>query len=127
VTNTFSQDILSNIIVQDIYADTQPANIWNHEAARIIYVHILDPLSCEKVTHIVPPPPPISAGTYAQTGGQFYVVKEKIDERLEGGDFSNIKSISQMDKHFGVGTEPEFDPTKPKKCMECEIRLCDCM
>ncbi|KAF2690881.1 hypothetical protein K458DRAFT_355197 [Lentithecium fluviatile CBS 122367] len=114
-------------LVQDIYKDPYPPKIWNYAAARTIYVHILDPLSCEKVTHMVPIPPPMDAKTYTEKGGQFYVVEEKVDERLEGGDFEGVKSVSQMDKQIGVTTEPEFDPMKPKQCTTCLIRLCDCI
>lgn len=88
---------------------------------------MLDPESCEKVTHIVPQPPPMDVKRYAKTGGQFWVVEEKVDERLDGGDFDSVKSVSQMDKHVGITTEPEFNPTRPKMCTTCEIRLCDCM
>jgi hypothetical protein len=101
--------------------------MWNHAAARLLHVHILDPASCEKVTHVVPRPPPMDSKAYAEAGGQFFVVEEKADERLDGGDFGNVKSVSWMDQHIGISTEPEFDPTKPKICTTCELRLCDCM
>ncbi|RYN81249.1 hypothetical protein AA0120_g10205 [Alternaria tenuissima] len=114
-------------LIQDIYKDTNPATTWNHAAARILNVHILDPVSCEKVTHIVPRPPTTDARSYAAAGGKFFVVEEKVNERLDGGDFDNVKSISQMDQFVGVTTEPELDPTKPKMCTTCEIRLCDCI
>ncbi|CAN9264703.1 unnamed protein product [Alternaria alternata] len=114
-------------LIQDIYKDDNPATIWNHAAARILHVHILDPISCEKVTHIVPTPPATDAKAYAEAGGQFFVVEEKTDARLDKGDFDNVKSVSQMDRHIGISTEPEFDPTKPKMCTTCELRLCDCM
>lgn len=113
--------------VQDIYKDPYPANIWNHAAARIIHVHMLDPVSCEKVTHVVPIPPPMDVETYAEMGGEFYVVEEKVDQRLEGGDFDNVKSVSQMDELMGLSTEEDFDPLKPRMCRQCERRLCDCM
>jgi hypothetical protein len=119
--------LLTRNTVQDIYKDPHPATIWNHAAARILNVHILDPVSCEKVTHIVPNPPPIDAKAYTAAGGQYFVVEEKVDERLDGGDFDNVKSVSQMDQHVGISAEPEFDPTKPKMCTACELRLCDCM
>ncbi|KAB2109215.1 hypothetical protein AG0111_0g3523 [Alternaria gaisen] len=114
-------------LIQDIYKDPYPATLWNHSAARILHVHILDPVSCEKVTHIVPRPPPMDAKAYTEAAGQFFVIKEKVDERLDGGDFDNVKSVSQMDQQVGISTKPEFDPTKPKICTTCELRLCDCM
>ncbi|CAI9632777.1 unnamed protein product [Alternaria burnsii] len=114
-------------LIQDIYKDPYPATLWNHSAARVLHVHILDPVSCEKVTHIVPRPPSMDAKAYTEASGQFFVVKEKVDERLDGGDFDNVKSVSQMDQQVGISTEPEFDPTKPKMCTTCELRLCDCM
>ncbi|KAI4696651.1 uncharacterized protein J4E88_000828 [Alternaria novae-zelandiae] len=114
-------------LIQDIYKDPYPPTMWNHAAARILHVHILDPGSCEKVTHIVPTPPSIDVKAYTEAGGQYFVVEEKVDERLDGGDFDNVKSVSQMDQHIGISTEPEFDPTKPKMCTTCELRLCDCI
>lgn len=90
-------------------------------------MHIFDPVSCEKVTHIVPQPLPVDIRTYAESGCKFFVVEEKIEGRLDGGEFGNVKSVSQMDAHGGVTTEPEFDSTKPKMCTTCEVRLCDYM
>ena len=113
--------------VQDIYKDPHPATTWNHAAARILHIHILDPINCEKVTHVVPTPPSTDVKAYTEAGGKYFVVEEKVDERLDGGDFDNVKSVSQMDQHIGIGTEPEFDPMKPKMCTTCELRLCDCM
>ncbi|KAI4932414.1 hypothetical protein J4E85_002812 [Alternaria conjuncta] len=114
-------------LIQDIYKDPYPPTTWNHAAARILHIHILDPVSCEKVTHIVPAPPSTDVKSYTEAGGQYFVVEEKVDERLDGGDFDNVKSVSQMDQHIGISTEPEFDPTKPKMCTTCELRLCDCI
>ena len=90
-------------------------------------MHILDPVSCEKVTHVVPKPPATDVKGYTEAGGQFFVVEEKTDARLDKDDFDNVKSVSQMDQHIGISTEPEFDPKKPKMCAVCELRLCDCM
>lgn len=69
----------------------------------------------------------MDAKAYTEASGQFFVIKEKVDERLDGGDFDNVKSVSQKDQQVGISTEPEFDPTKPKMCTTCELRLCDCM
>ncbi|KAI4629184.1 uncharacterized protein J4E87_003445 [Alternaria ethzedia] len=110
-------------LIQDIYKDPYPAKIWNHAAARILHVHILDPTSCEKITHIVPTPPSTDVKAYTEAGGQYFVVEEKVDERLDGGDFDNVKSVSQMDQHIGISTEPEFDPTKPKMCFSAPMNL----
>jgi hypothetical protein len=93
-------------------------------AARIVNVHLLDPVSCEKVTHIVPPPPPINATEYIQANLPFFVVDEQDDSRIEGGDFDNVKSVSTMDMEKGVEDEPSFDPSKPTMC---ETRLVDGM
>jgi len=130
-TPTLSLSLLHHSLtcrtVQDIYKDPHPATIWNHAAARILHIHILDPVSCEKVTHIVPTPPSTDVKAYTEAGGQYFVVEEKVDERLDGGDFDNVKSVSQMDQHVGISAEPDFDPTKPKMCTTCELRLCDCV
>ena len=73
--------------------DRNPAYIWNTAASKLVHVHILDPASCEAVTHIVPPPPPIDAKTYAESNMPFFVLEERPDERLEGGDFDHVKSV----------------------------------
>lgn len=91
-----------------------------------MHVHILDPMSCEAVTHIVPLPPPIDVKGYAEGGGQFFVIEEQPENRLEGGDFEDIKSVSALDKEKAVPAEAELDPTTPMQC-KCGIRMCDCV
>lgn len=112
--------------MQDIYEDRNPSHIWNIAASRLVNVHILDPASCEAVTHIVPPPPPMDATAYAKSNLPLSVVEEKPDERLDGGDFGEVKSVSTMDKQGGVKDEQSLDPTKPTQC-GCGVRLCDCV
>lgn len=114
-------------LIQDIVKDVNPPNWWNTSQSRLINIHILDPESCERVTHIVPQPPLMDAKAYTDAGIPFYVVQEDVDNRLEEGDFEDTSSISAMDKQIGVTTEEEFDPMRPKMCTQCEKRLCDCM
>lgn len=63
----------------------------------------------------------------------FVVVDEQIENRVEGGDFEDIHSVSatsSMDKQKVVATEPSFDPRKPSACGEyysSKVRLCDCV
>ena len=83
-------------------------------------------MSCEAVTHIVPPPPPIDVMGYAEDGGQFFVVEEQPESRLEGGDFENVKSVSAMDEEKTVQAEPSLDLATPMQC-RCGIRMCDCV
>ncbi|KAI4919452.1 hypothetical protein J4E90_001586 [Alternaria incomplexa] len=113
------------ITCTDIYKDPYPPVAWNHAAARILHIHILDPVSCEQVTHIVPTPPSTDVKAYTEAGGKYFVVEEKVDERLDGGDFDNVKSVGQMDQHIGISTEPEFDPTKPKIIRPCDHQFCN--
>ncbi|OOQ82021.1 hypothetical protein PEBR_40658 [Penicillium brasilianum] len=103
-------------LVQDIIADRNPPNTWNVDAARQINIHILDPASCESVTHIVPPPIPMSAYEAVLSKLPFFVVEEQIDNRLEGGDFDNVKSVSKMDETKGLVSEPSLDPNQPTIC-----------
>ncbi|KAJ5460085.1 uncharacterized protein N7458_001637 [Penicillium daleae] len=112
---------------QDIVADHNPPQTWNINAARLINIHILDPVSCESVTHIVPPPIPMSAYEAILAKLPFFVVSEQIDNRLEGGDFDNVKSVSKMDETKGIASEPSLDPNQPIMCSSCEKRLCDCV
>lgn len=113
-------------MIQDIVRDNNEAAIWNLQKAKLMNVHILDPASCEQVTHIVPGPP-IDAQAYIDADLPFFVVEENADNRLDEGDFDQVVSVSEMDKKIGITTEPEFDPNKPKMCEECSLRLCDCM
>jgi hypothetical protein len=101
--------------------------MWNVDAARLINIHILDPASCESVTHIVPPPIPMSVYEAIQAELPFFAVEEQIDNRLEGGGFDNVKSVSKMDETKGITSEPYLDPNQPAMCSSCEKRLCDCV
>lgn len=114
-------------MIQDIVRDKNAATAWNTQNAKLMNVHILDPASCEQVTHVVPAPPPMDAQTYTDANLPFFVVEEDVDNRLDEGNFGQVDSVSGMDKKIGVSTEPEFDPNKPKMCKECSLRLCDCM
>ncbi|KAF3407965.1 hypothetical protein DPV78_000617 [Talaromyces pinophilus] len=114
-------------LIQDIYCDPHPPQTWNTAATRIINIHLLDPATCEGITHIVPPPPPIDTKDYVKSNLPFFVVEEQVDNRLEGGDFDNVKSVSTLDQEKGISTESTFDPYKPTRCNECKIRLCDCI
>lgn len=118
---------LIRFIVQDIATDYKSPNMWNVNAARLINIHILDPISCESVTHIVPPPIPMSVHDAVLAKLPFFVVEEQIDNRLEGGDFDNVKSVSKTDEAKGIASEPTLDPNQPVMCSSCERRLCDCV
>jgi hypothetical protein len=63
---------------------------------------------------------------YVEEGGAFYVVEEKPEDRLDAGDFDQVKSVAGMDKSKGVEVEPSLDPTQQNPC-KCGIRLCDCV
>jgi hypothetical protein len=76
---------------------------------------------------MVPPPPPIDTMGYVDAKMPFFVVEEQVNNRVEGGDFTNVSSVSAMDKEKGVASEPAFDPSKPTMCQQCKTRLCDCM
>ncbi|RAR04564.1 methionyl-trna formyltransferase [Stemphylium lycopersici] len=60
-------------------------------------VVLLSPTKTQGTRH----PPLVHVEEYTQVGGQFFVVEEKVDDRLDGGDFDNVKSVSRMDKHIG--------------------------
>ena len=81
--------------------------MWNVDAARLINIHILDPASCESVTHIVPPPIPMSVYEAIQAELPFFAVEEQID---------NVKSVSKMDETKGITSEPYLDPNQPAMC-----------
>lgn len=74
----------------------------------------------------MPAPPPIDAEAYAKAGLQFYAVEERPDDRLEGGDFGDVKSVAAMDKQKLQMEEKPLDPTVLAEC-RCGKRLCDCV
>lgn len=79
------------------------------------------------MTHIVPQPPPKDAKGSAGEDNPYFVVEEQIDNRVDGGDFDNVASVSAMDNKKGIVTEPSLDPSRPTQCRECDTRLCDCV
>ncbi|RDW90048.1 RING finger protein [Aspergillus mulundensis] len=116
-------------LMQDITKDTLPRGIWNTSRKKLLDIHILHPLDFEAVTHIVPPPTPITKEEYIAAGIPFYAVEEDPDERLDGSTvLAGVKSVSAMDEDVGVqSSDTNFDPLKPKRCAKCAVRLCDCM
>ncbi|KIW90986.1 uncharacterized protein Z519_08769 [Cladophialophora bantiana CBS 173.52] len=104
---------------------TSIATVTQPKAARLVHAHILDPASSEAVTHIVPPRPPTDAIGYIKEDGSFFVVEEQPENRVEDGDFDNVKSVSGMDKDQAVEPESSLDPTQAAQC-KCGIRFCDC-
>jgi hypothetical protein len=117
-------------LIQDIYVDTNPRHIWNKPRTRLVNVHILDSFTFETITHIVPPPTPITAKAYNDQGFHVFLLEEEVDGRLDSGNpLKGVKSVSMIDKETGIDgiSEATFDPLKPKKCQTCELRLCDCM
>src|SRR5438034_8139642 len=92
-------------LIQDIYADTNPRHIWNKSRGRLVNAHILDSFTFEEVTHIVPPPTPITAKTYKDLGLPVFLVEEDVDGRVDGGNLlKGVKSVSTMDKEMGMIT-----------------------
>ena len=68
---------------------------------------------------------PINVHDIVITKLPFIVMEEQIDNRLEGGDFDDVKSVRKMDEAKGVAPEPTLDPSQPVIC-SCEKRLsCD--
>ena len=117
-------------LVQDIYADTNPRHIWNKSNTRLVNIHILNSFTFEEVTHIVPPPTPITANMYDDLKLPVFLLEEELNDRVDGGNsLKGIQSVSAMDKKMGIDGSPDttFNPLKPKKCGTCEVRLCDCM
>ena len=117
-------------LVQDIYADTNPKHIWNKSNIRLVNIHILNSFTFEEVTHIVPPPTPITANMYNDLKLPVFLLEEELNDRVDGGNsLKGIQSVSAMDKKMGIdgSSNTTFNPLKPKKCGTCEVRLCDCM
>lgn len=75
----------------------------------------------------MPPPPPIDTELYLKSNFPFYVVEKQADNRLEGGEFDYVKSVGALDKEMVLVIESTFDPSKPTRCSECKIRLCNYM
>ncbi|BCS18370.1 RING finger protein [Aspergillus puulaauensis] len=117
-------------LVQDIVKDTSPNYVWNKARAKLVDIHILHPSAFEAVTHVLAPKTPIATEEYLAAGIPFYAVEEDPDQRLDGSEvLAGVKSVSAMDSHVGVqdGSSTDFDPSKPKRCAKCAVRLCDCI
>lgn len=117
-------------LIQDIYEDGYPRYIWNKSRTRLVNIQIFDSLTFEAVTHIVPPMTPITAQTYIDAGLPLFAIEEEVDRRLDGEEnLKGVKSVSMMDEVVGIGSgsDAEINPSKPKKCEICGIRLCDCV
>lgn len=117
-------------LIQDIQKDFGSRSDWHKERTRLVNVQIFDSATFEAATHIVPPPTPVTAKSYADAGQPFWLVDEERDGRLEPSQtLAAVQSVSNMDREARVTEDhgEDIDPLKPRKCQTCSTRLCDCV
>ncbi|KAL1637637.1 hypothetical protein SLS58_009240 [Diplodia intermedia] len=113
-------------LVQDIYRDIYPGPHWQKDRTRLINVQIFDAATFEAATHIVPPPTPVTAKTYADAGHPFWVIEDNPENRVGPSEaLSAIKSVSALDKEVGVVEDQggDIDPSKPTKWFSAPMNL----
>lgn len=90
------------LIKQDIRKDHQNSSCWLRDLVIPISVHILNSADHSCVTGKNPPPSPIDAQTYVDTGLPFFDLFEQEEIDVAGTDaFTTLKSVNKMQKARG--------------------------
>lgn len=92
------------LIKQTVVCD--PGHIWHKSQTKAFNVQILNSIHFQRITGRKPPTSPIDAATYAQYGYPFFTIYEEPSD-VEG-NFSNIKSVGQIDKFVDPDVEPKL-------------------
>lgn len=112
---------------QKIYPDQHGIDTWDEDNFGRVFVHIVNSMMWREITGEEPPPTPVTARTYAESGYPWFKLYDE-----EKGDVSpspalaNVKSVAEMDAQRGfVGLDDnapvKIDSTRVKGIPKDEV------
>lgn len=107
-------------ITQTILEDKNDARIWDHANAKLINIQLLNSATFEHLTGMATPKTPISYSTYASSKLPFYELYNEQPSAAHG-QFSKLKTISEVDALQTQTEISEFDPLRPSLCSKCKL------
>ncbi|MCI0419680.1 MAG: hypothetical protein L0312_10735 [Acidobacteria bacterium] len=98
-------------IKQKIYRDPYGLDAWELQNQGRVSIHIVNSLQCEEITGSQPPPTPIDAATYTESGLPWFdLYDEVLDDVLPPASLVNAKTIAARDAELGQNPdEPSFE------------------
>lgn len=114
-------------VKQDIYPDEYDPESWNTENIKLVNVQIVNSVVFEEVTGMAAPETPIGPETYASLGLPFFDLYSEERPSTVSGDFSGVKTVSEMDATLQAREDAEYNPAAPQICIVCKTRIRDCL
>jgi hypothetical protein len=113
-------------IKQNIARDVNDPRIWNTADAKLVNIQVINSVAFESITRMRTPPTPVCYQTYIKAGLPFYDVYQEQFTSF-AGDFSKVRTISEVDAEVGSKLGVKFDPLQPTVCKMCLKTYVDTM
>ena len=83
---------------QSIYPDPYGADTWDTTQQRSVHVHIANSMMWREITGEEPPPTPVSARTYTDSGLPWFdLYDEQLGDLEPSPELARVKSIKAID------------------------------
>lgn len=111
------------MIKQAINEDRNNPRIWDIERAKVFNVQVLNAAHFEHITKMMAPPTPVDVKVYAAAGLPFFDIFNEVPTDIHGHDgFKTLKSVSMVDRMFGVGTGVTYEPGALVPLQKCKCQ-----
>lgn len=95
------------IIKQQIFSDPYGLEAWNYNRRRVIKAHIVNSMTYKAITGLDPPPSPITAEQYQNSGISFFSYYDETSQTVKAAlPFSRILGVEMINKRRGRTTSP---------------------
>jgi hypothetical protein len=93
---------------QEIYPDPHGADTWDEESSGRLFVHLANSEVYREITGVAPPPTPVSAQMYTQSGLPWFdLYDEGKGDLAPSQELAGVQSVGQIDNEKGLGPNPE--------------------
>ncbi|KAI5847658.1 hypothetical protein DFP73DRAFT_474792 [Morchella snyderi] len=110
-------------IKQTINPDWKDPESWNTENVKLVNVQVVNSVAFEDITGMVAPKTPISPEIYAAMGLPFFEFYREQPSTVSG-DFSKVKTVSEMDAVLQVREDAVYNPAVPQMTRPCNHCIC---
>ena len=112
-------------IAQYIEEDLTDRRIWDVSRAKLLNIQLLDSNTFESLTGCAIPPTSIDAKAYLSQGLPFYDFYRERPVSNICGDFSAVRTLSQLDAERECRPSYSWDPLQPPRCSTCDDNMTD--
>lgn len=98
---------------QKVYPDEYGIETWDLSKSGRLYVHIANSMMFREITGKEPPPTPVTARMYTEHGLPWFDLYDEKKGDLPGSKkLAGVKSVKEMDKGKGFGSQQDDSPVK---------------